>query len=178
VNGRGRSAFQIAAGLSEDGDYLDGTGEQEAEFLAKASWHDRHRYEVLKREWERWRYRRSKLTPGERGSMLRVGERECRECGVPFEPSTLRQHHCSPTCRKAAHKRRRGGGVLDHSGSRVTSPAPPEDAAFSVTPAGKSPPICGHCQNPITKARRSTRAYCSAACRQAAYRERLDGEAS
>lgn len=104
---RGRSAFQIAGGLDEDGNYLDGTGAQEAEFLSTCSWHARQRYEQLKAEWERWRYRRSRLPKDRRRpDIMRVGERECKHCGGFFEPRTLRQRYCRPTHRKLAHKSR------------------------------------------------------------------------
>jgi hypothetical protein len=55
---RERSIFQMAAGLDQNGDYID--GDEEAKLLVGMSWHERKRYEQLKREWEQWRYRRSK----------------------------------------------------------------------------------------------------------------------
>jgi hypothetical protein len=69
-------------------------------------WHGRKRDEVLRREWEQWRYRRSKLPSEQRPPMMKMGQRECRYCGGYFEPTTLRQRHCTPTCRKLAHKGR------------------------------------------------------------------------
>jgi hypothetical protein len=68
------------------------------------SWHRRRRDEQLRREWERWRYQRSKLPPGRRGRMMEPGQRQCRWCETFFEPTTLRQRYCTPTCRKLAHK--------------------------------------------------------------------------
>lgn len=70
--------------------------------------YQRQRYRELGREWERWRYRRSKLPKHERGPMMKVGQRECPYCGDYFEPATMRQRYCTPTHRKMAHKRERG----------------------------------------------------------------------
>jgi formylmethanofuran dehydrogenase subunit E len=80
----------------------------------------RKRQERERREWEQWRYRRSKLPPEERGPVLEVGQRECRACGGPFWPTNARQRHCSPRCRKAAH--RRNGHA--HRVGQTTSPTP------------------------------------------------------
>lgn len=147
-----RSLFQAAADLDEHGEYLDGS-EQEARFLQGASWHERKRYETLKREWEQWRYRRSKLPRSKRGAMMRVGERECKRCGALFEPATMRQRYCSSRCRKATH-----------AGSRVTSVFVPELLSQERTPC----PVCGGAVEG-----RKSRTYCSNGCRQAAYRERI-----
>jgi len=73
---------------------------------AVPSWHEGRREDQLRREWERWRYRRSKLPLGKRGPMMAVGQRQCKHCEGFFEPSTLRQRYCADTCRKQAHKRR------------------------------------------------------------------------
>ncbi|MEK6326295.1 MAG: hypothetical protein AABM66_02065 [Actinomycetota bacterium] len=80
--------------------------DQEANRLAKLGWHQRRREETLRREWEQWKYRRSKLPPEQRGPMMKLGQRECRYCGAFFVPRTLRQRHCDDTCRKLAHKGR------------------------------------------------------------------------
>jgi hypothetical protein len=64
------------------------------------------RAERLTKEWERWRYQRSKLPPDQRGPMLRPGQRACRYCRAAFTPATLRQRYCSPTHRKLHHKRK------------------------------------------------------------------------
>jgi hypothetical protein len=74
-------------------------------------WHRRRADEQLQREWERWRYRRSKLPPDQRGRMMEPGQRECRWCDGFFWPSTLRQRYCTDSCRKLAHKRRRKGAT-------------------------------------------------------------------
>ena len=148
---RGRSMFQIAAGLDADGNYVDGTGEQEAQWLAGLSWHERKRYEFLKNDWEQWRYRRSKLPRAKRGAMMKIGERDCKRCGGFFEPTTLRQRFCSPRCRKGYH-----------AGIRVTSEAVPEFASQE-----RPCPVCGD----EVEGRKSRR-YCSNACRQRSYRER------
>jgi hypothetical protein len=73
---------------------------------AAPSWHQRKREEQLQREWERWRYQRSKLPREKRGRMMSPGQRECRYCGRFFEPSTLRQRYCTDSHRKMAHKSR------------------------------------------------------------------------
>lgn len=78
------------------------------------------RAEQLVAEWERWRYRRSRLPPDERGVVLRPGERECAYCGSAFVPNTLRQRHCktykpgNPNyCRQMDHKAK-GPGTRVH----------------------------------------------------------------
>jgi hypothetical protein len=78
------------------------------------------RQERERREWERWRHRRSKLPPEERGPMLEVGQRECRYCGDAFWPANARQRYCSDAHRKAAHRR----NGQHHSGGQTTSRAP------------------------------------------------------
>jgi hypothetical protein len=79
---------------------------QERSREAAPSWHQRKREEQLQREWERWRYQRSKLPREKRGRMMSPGQRECRYCGRFFEPSTLRQRYCADSHRKMAHKSR------------------------------------------------------------------------
>jgi hypothetical protein len=55
---------------------------REVECPAAASsgtdWHRDQVDEQLRREWERWRYRRSKLSPEQRGPMMEVGQRQCK----------------------------------------------------------------------------------------------------
>jgi hypothetical protein len=78
--------------------------------IAELPYHHRQVEEQLKREWERWRYRRSKLPPDKRRrTMMTVGQRECRYCGACIWPTTLRQRYHTGTCRKLARKRRRKG---------------------------------------------------------------------
>jgi hypothetical protein len=77
-------------------------GRREAKERRKAE-----RDEQLKREWEQWRHRRSKLPPGQqRGPMMELGQRECRYeyCGRFFEPSTLRQRFCKPAHEQAQRR--------------------------------------------------------------------------
>ena len=155
---RGRSAFQIAAGLDEDGNYLDGTGEQEAHFLASASWHERKRYRTLKREHREWLADRRKTPKDERGPMMRVGERQCPYCGAFFEPPTLRQRFCPNTDHRQRHHRRTKAAG-EHRNPRVTSRASDAKAARSVTPGAQDYPICEWCRKPISNAKRSTKRY-------------------
>jgi hypothetical protein len=72
-----------------------------------AEWHRQRRDDQLRREWEQWRYQRSKLPPERRGRMMELGQRSCKRCDLFFEPATLRQRYCCDTCRKLAHKERR-----------------------------------------------------------------------
>jgi hypothetical protein len=101
----------------------------------------RKRDEQLRREWERWRYQRSKLPPGKRGPMMEVGQRICRYCENPFVPSTLRERYCKDFqpgnpdyCRQMAHKRRAAEAIVRPA--RVTSLNPNADTGFRAPLSG------------------------------------------
>ena len=67
----------------------------------------RRREAQLRREWERWRYQRAKLPAGQRGPMLKIGERVCRYCGGVFVVDDLRRRFCPDrNCRQLHHKAR------------------------------------------------------------------------
>ena len=82
----------------------DFEADQEARRRNELTPYQRRREDYLRREWEQWRYARSKLPADERGPMLRVGQRACRWCGDPFEPANLRQRFCDDACRLKHHR--------------------------------------------------------------------------
>ena len=72
----------------------------------------RRREARLRSEWERWRYQRAKLPAGERGPMLKIGERVCRYCGGVFVVDDLRRRFCPDrNCRQLHHKAARAGSL-------------------------------------------------------------------
>lgn len=101
-------------------------------------WHRQKVQEQLEREWERWRYQRSKLPPEKRGPMMEPGQRQCKYCGGFFEPTTLAQRNHRENngrCRKLAYKerekqkrRRRPGNKKALPELRHPKPAPERDS--------------------------------------------------
>jgi hypothetical protein len=85
--------------------------------------------------------------------------KRCVRCGAPFiAPAPVRL--CSETCRDESKRE----SLAKHLAKRAQE-RERRRAALKVA--------CRHCGQPVEKPSRSTRGYCSNACRQAAYRTRF-----
>jgi hypothetical protein len=104
------------------------------------------------------------------GSNMPVGIRysvrlhRCRGCGTPFIA-----HHAARLCSDACRGLGRKASERRASGKRTVRRVE-RRASLKVQ--------CRHCGGPVEGAARSTRAFCSDACRQAAYRARASSSAA
>jgi hypothetical protein len=105
--------------------------------------------------------------------------KRCQECGAPLHPGARKTlKFCSAACKQKAH---RGGAVTDpeddNSSGRLPGPATP----VTVTPAQANQALTDHPSRNTTAVRctgcrrefqptRKDRKFCSAACKQRAYR--------
>jgi predicted RNA-binding Zn-ribbon protein involved in translation (DUF1610 family) len=99
-------------------------------------------------------------------------ERECEGCGATFQPTDSRQLYCTPQC-GAQHRRYRnahGGSGGVHEGGQDGVHEPLDGAVGAVTNGASG--TCAHCGAGPLPVKRSTKRYCSPACKQAAYRDR------
>jgi len=90
----------------------------------------------------------------------------CLVCYAPYEtkPGHRTRHYCSHRCRQIAYRRRQAFSETPKPKDTPTQPAAPKKPL---------PTTCCSCSASLAHlAQRSTRKYCSARCRQAAFRLR------